>query len=105
MNAVRAWKADRPGTGKAVCGTRGRHRRDGVRYDSLLLGRHALPYPKGLRGSADFNGGNFGVQCQLAPDQRLLAGTLKGRDKVRLVGTVHDINTGGVVLGDCRQVR
>lgn len=59
----------------------------------------------GLRGSADFNGGNFGVQCQLAPDQRLLAGTLKGRDKVRLVGTVHDINTGGVVLGDCRQVR
>lgn len=59
----------------------------------------------GLRGSADFNGGNYGVKCVLAPDQRLLAGTLKGRDKVRLIGTVQDINAGGVILGDCRQAR
>lgn len=59
----------------------------------------------GLRGSEDFNGGNFSVTCVLAADQRLLAGTLREGDMVTLLGTVQGISADAVLLGDCRQAR
>lgn len=59
----------------------------------------------GGRQSNDDNNANFTVHCALAPDQMALAATLRENDWVKLEGVVDKMDTGGVHLRDCRQVK
>ncbi len=59
----------------------------------------------GGRQSNDDNNANFTVHCALAPDQMALGATLRENDWVKLEGVVDKMDTGGVHLRDCRQVK
>jgi len=59
----------------------------------------------GGRQSSDDNNANFTVHCALANDQRALGATLRSEDWVKLEGVVDNIDTGGIHLRDCRQVK
>ncbi|HDS1578903.1 TPA: hypothetical protein QEL15_000945 [Stenotrophomonas maltophilia] len=59
----------------------------------------------GGRQANDDNNANFTVHCALAPDQMALGATLRENDWVKLEGVVDEMDTGGVHLRDCRQVK
>src|SRR2546427_13255144 len=59
----------------------------------------------GGRQSNEDNNVNFTVHCALAPDQMALGATLRENDWVKLEGVVDKMDTGGVHLRDCRQVK
>ena len=74
-------------------------------FDSYLVTKMKGIGGIGGRQSNDDNNANFTVHCALAPDQMALGATLRENDWVKLEGVVDKMDTGGVHLRDCRQVK
>lgn len=57
----------------------------------------------GVRQEPEFNSLNYQLKCRMAKDQAKFFLTLTEGNYATLVGTVVDMQPGGLVMGDCRQ--
>lgn len=77
--------------------------------DDAVAVSYLVTQPKGLlrsRAASNYDDVSaYNVDCVLAPDQRLLAGTLRRGDFVKLAGTVQEVGVSGMRLADCRQAK